>query len=156
MRLERHATVLLVDDVRRSTAYYRNALGFEVDLYDRHPDHYAYANRDGCHLHFGRFAGARVRPNSEAAPPDMFDAYIYVDDVDDLYAEFIRRGAELVHGPVEQGYGVQEFRVRDPDRCGSLVGNLVAQRWDEVVRGSVAEIKRIAEMRAARHRPGRA
>jgi hypothetical protein len=32
--------------------------------------------------------------------------------------------------------------------------DLVAQRWDEAVRESVAEIKRIAEMRAARHRPG--
>jgi hypothetical protein len=39
---------------------------------------------------------------------------------------------------------------------GRWWGDLVAQRWDEVVRGSVAEITRIAEMRAARHRPGQA
>lgn len=37
---------------------------------------------------------------------------------------------------------------------GRWWGNLVAERWEEVVRGSVAEITRIAEMRAARHRPG--
>lgn len=37
---------------------------------------------------------------------------------------------------------------------GRWWGDLVAQRWDEAVRGSVAEITRIAEMRAARHRPG--
>jgi catechol 2,3-dioxygenase-like lactoylglutathione lyase family enzyme len=30
--LEGHATVLLVADVRRSTDYYRDRLGFEVDL----------------------------------------------------------------------------------------------------------------------------
>lgn len=39
---------------------------------------------------------------------------------------------------------------------GRWWGDLVARRWDEAVRASVAEITRIAEMRAARHRPGRA
>jgi hypothetical protein len=37
---------------------------------------------------------------------------------------------------------------------GRWWGNLVAERWEEVVRGSVAEITRIVEKRAARHRPG--
>jgi hypothetical protein len=36
---------------------------------------------------------------------------------------------------------------------GRWWGDLVARRWDEAVRGSVAEITRIAEMRAAHHRP---
>ena len=39
---------------------------------------------------------------------------------------------------------------------GRWWGDLVARRWDEAVRASVAEITRIAEMRAARRRPGRA
>jgi hypothetical protein len=39
---------------------------------------------------------------------------------------------------------------------GQWWGDLVARRWDEAVRASVAEITRIAEMRAARRRPGRA
>jgi catechol 2,3-dioxygenase-like lactoylglutathione lyase family enzyme len=69
-----HATVLLVDDVRRAVDYYRDALGFEVHLYDRIPDHYGYAQRDGCHIHFACFGRAGPRPNSEAVPPDMFDA----------------------------------------------------------------------------------
>jgi hypothetical protein len=37
---------------------------------------------------------------------------------------------------------------------GRWWGDLVAQRWDEAVRGSIAEITRIAELRAAHHRPG--
>jgi hypothetical protein len=36
---------------------------------------------------------------------------------------------------------------------GRWWGGLVARRWDEAVQGSVAEITRIAEERAARHRP---
>lgn len=35
---------------------------------------------------------------------------------------------------------------------GHWWGDLVARRWDAAVRGSVAEITRVAEMRAARHR----
>jgi catechol 2,3-dioxygenase-like lactoylglutathione lyase family enzyme len=110
-----HATVLLVEDVRRATEYYRDALGFDVELYDRIPDHYGYARRDGCHVHFARFEGVSAQPNSDVVPPDMFDAYFWVDDVERMYADVVERGAEVVHGPVEQGYGLREFRVRDPD-----------------------------------------
>jgi catechol 2,3-dioxygenase-like lactoylglutathione lyase family enzyme len=115
MPLTGHATVLLVTDVRRSTDYYRDALGFEVEPYDQLPGHYGYARRDGCHVHFACFDGVGSRPNSEAVPPDMFDAYFWTDDVDGLYAELLERGAELVHEPIDQGYGLREFRARDPD-----------------------------------------
>jgi uncharacterized glyoxalase superfamily protein PhnB len=109
------ATVLLVDDVRRATGYYRDVLGFDIDLYRRLPDHYGYAKRDGCHIHFAHFDGAKPNPNSSAVPPDMFDIYLWVDDVDELFAELVGRGAEIVHDIVDQGYGQREFRVRDLD-----------------------------------------
>jgi catechol 2,3-dioxygenase-like lactoylglutathione lyase family enzyme len=114
LRLTGHATVLLVEDVRRAIDYYRDALGFDVAQYDRLPDHYGYASRDGCHVHFARFEGAPPRPNADVVPPDMFDAYFWVDDVDSLTEELAARGAELLHGPVDQGYGLREIRVRDP------------------------------------------
>lgn len=57
-----HATVLLVSNVRQATEYYRDALGFEVKLYDRIPDDYRYAERDGCHIHLACFpASSRAR-----------------------------------------------------------------------------------------------
>jgi hypothetical protein len=58
--------------------------------------------------------GTGPRPNCDVVPPDMFDAYFWVDDVDGLHAELLERGAELLHGPVEQGYGLREIRARDP------------------------------------------
>jgi hypothetical protein len=45
----------------------------------------------------------------------MFDVYFWVDDVDAIHAELVDRGADLLHGPVDQGYGLREFRVQDPD-----------------------------------------
>lgn len=108
------ATVLLVDDVGRAVEHYRDRLGFEASAWDVNPGHYAYASRGGCHLHFARFDGARPRPNHREAPPDMFDVYVYVDDVDALHEELAGRGADLLQGPVEQPYGLRELRVRDP------------------------------------------
>jgi catechol 2,3-dioxygenase-like lactoylglutathione lyase family enzyme len=113
--LTAHATVLLVDDVNRALGYYRDRLGFEVSNYECIPEHYGYATRDNCSVHFARWEGVAPRPNREAVPPDMFDLYIYVEDVDVLHAELVERGAEILQGPVEQGYGLREIRVRDPD-----------------------------------------
>ena len=115
MRLTGHATVLLVEDVARSVSYYAEPLGFETRAREVNPAHYGYASRDACQLHFARFEGARPRPNHAEAPPDMFDAYFWVDDVEALHAELVGRGADLLHGPVDQEYGQRELRVRDPD-----------------------------------------
>jgi uncharacterized glyoxalase superfamily protein PhnB len=113
--LSENAVVLLVEDVQLALDYYRDALGFEVAPYQQIPEHYGYARRDACCVHFACFKDAPRRlPNAEIVPPDMFDLYVYADDVDALHAEVLGRGADIVHGPVHQGYGTYEFRVRDP------------------------------------------
>jgi catechol 2,3-dioxygenase-like lactoylglutathione lyase family enzyme len=112
--LTAHATVLLVDDVQVAGDYYQDKLGFEVTYFDKNPRHYAYANRGEVWLHFACFPEAGPQPNSAAVPPDMFDIYIYVDDVDALHAELLGRGAEIMGIVTETGYGCREFRVRDP------------------------------------------
>jgi len=114
MGLEGHATVLLVDDVSRAAAYYRDRLGFEVTFFEKNPSHYAYASRDGVWLHFACFKDAPPRPNVEVVPPDMFDVYIYVDDLEELEKELGERGADVIQPPAATGYGMDEIRVRDP------------------------------------------
>jgi catechol 2,3-dioxygenase-like lactoylglutathione lyase family enzyme len=108
------APVLLVADVDATAEYYRDRLGFEVSFYERIPEHYAYAERDGCHVHFARFHGVAPRPNVEVVPPDMFDVYFWVDDVDAFYEELVSRGADVIQVPTDQGYGLRDIRVRDP------------------------------------------
>ena len=113
--LTAHATVLLVDDVQVAGDYYQDKLGFEVTYFDKNPSHYAYANRGEVWMHFACFPDAGPEPNSVAVPPDMFDAYVYVDDVDALHAELAERGAEIIGVVTDTDYGCREFRVRDPD-----------------------------------------
>ncbi len=114
MNVGHHATVLLVDHVGRALDYYRDKLGFEGHPWEVNPHHYGYASRGDTHVHFACFKDAGPRPNSEPVPPDMFDLYIYVDDVEALHEEFVRRGADLLGRPVDTEYGLREIRVRDP------------------------------------------
>jgi catechol 2,3-dioxygenase-like lactoylglutathione lyase family enzyme len=118
------ATVLLVRDVQRSVAYYRDKLGFEATLFDQNPEHYGYANRGEAWFHFARWEGVEPRPNAVAVPPDMFEAYLYLDDVTALHAELVERGADLLHGPEERPWARLEIRVRDPDGYVIAFGEL--------------------------------
>jgi catechol 2,3-dioxygenase-like lactoylglutathione lyase family enzyme len=109
-RLSGLAPVLVVPDVGAALAYYRNKLGFEGEAYQNEPGIYAFTRRDGCELHF---AAGEPRPNNEAVPPDLFDIYLWVDDVEGLYDELVFRGADVILEPTTQEYGMRELRVRD-------------------------------------------
>jgi uncharacterized glyoxalase superfamily protein PhnB len=125
--IEAAATVLLVEDVGRAADYYRDRLGFQVDAYDKLPEHYAYVRRDNCRIHLAYFEHAPRRlPNWELAPPDMFDVYVYVTDVDALHAELRERGADVILAPTVQGYGCYEIRVRDADGYVLAFGRVVS------------------------------
>jgi predicted enzyme related to lactoylglutathione lyase len=109
-----HAAVLLVEDVARALEYYRDKLGFDISHYEKLPEHYGYASRDDCHVHFASFHGVAPRPNHEVAPPDMFDIYFWVEDPDAFHSEVVERGADVIQMPFDQGYGLRDLRVRDP------------------------------------------
>jgi catechol 2,3-dioxygenase-like lactoylglutathione lyase family enzyme len=112
--IKSHATVLLVDDVARAFDYYTEKLGFEGYKWEQNPSHYAYVNRDNCWIHFACFSGVPPRPNSADVPPDMFDLYVYVEDVEALHEELRGRGADILFAPLDTEYGLREIRVRDP------------------------------------------
>jgi len=113
--IKSHATVLLVDEIDRAFDYYTEKLGFEGHKWERNPEHYAYVSRGDTYVHLACFGDVGARPNSEVVPPDMFDLYIYADDVVALHAEFVERGAEILNAPVLTEYGMHDFRVRDAD-----------------------------------------
>lgn len=88
-------------DVRAALAWFRDALGFEVEPYEG-GEHYGYARRGSVYFHL-------------AAPdPHLWTAYVYVDDVEALHAELAERGAEIVQPPTDKGYGLRDLLVRGP------------------------------------------
>jgi uncharacterized glyoxalase superfamily protein PhnB len=104
------APVLLAPDVRAALDYYRDVLGFEVEAYELVPEDYGYATRDGVSIHIAH--ADQCRPNSDLVA-DLFDVYLWVDDVEGVHDELAGRGANIVHPPIERPWGMREIRVRD-------------------------------------------
>lgn len=113
MRFTGHAPFLVVPDVAATLGYYRDVLGFDVETYQHDPDENGTATHDGCTIFFNR--GPEARPNSQLIEPDLFDVYFWVDDVDALHEELSRRSVNVLHGPIEQPWGMREIRLRDPN-----------------------------------------
>ncbi len=103
--------VLSVTDSRRAEDYYCKILGFEK-MFAYRPDPsrsdpcYLGVARDGVVLHLHSFKPERA---------GMTDAFLYVDDVDGFYAEFLARGATCQLPPTDQTWGTREMGIRDPD-----------------------------------------
>lgn len=112
-RLTGLAPVLVVPEVGETLAHYRDRLGFETEAWEPNPAAYGYARRDDCHIHFNQ--GEQARPNSEVVMPDLFDVYVWVDDVAALHAELQERGADLLHAPIERPWKMLEIRIQDPN-----------------------------------------
>ena len=92
------------DDVPAAVKHYRDVLGFDVN-YEQND--LGVMDRDEVRL----LLIARTLQHS-----GIGSASFYVRDVDALYSELVRSGADVQGEPVSQPWGLREFRVLDPDR----------------------------------------
>jgi predicted enzyme related to lactoylglutathione lyase len=110
------APYFLVDDVVSTANYYRDQLGFEYERFWGEPPAFCMVSRGGivimlsCHQKRGV-----MRPNRLADPEagDAWDAYIWVEDADALYAEFQSKVVKITRGICDQHYGCRDFDVED-------------------------------------------
>jgi predicted enzyme related to lactoylglutathione lyase len=106
--------VLLVAELDRSVAFYRDALGFDCEVYGDPPD-FAVARRDAAVILLALAAdGERLVPHWQIVDK-MVNAYIRVDDADAIYAEVQERGAPIDWTIYNAPHGFREFGVQDPD-----------------------------------------
>jgi predicted enzyme related to lactoylglutathione lyase len=106
--------VLLVSELERSVAYYRDQLGFECEVYGEPPD-FATATRDQATILLALCKEpARIVPNWQIVH-NIWNAYIRVDDVDSVYEEVQERGAGIDYTIYNAPHGFREFGVQDPD-----------------------------------------
>jgi uncharacterized glyoxalase superfamily protein PhnB len=105
---------LIVPDVVAAAEYFRDKLGFQIRGYWMDPPVFAIVSRDQVAVHIGKAdEGVQASPNQRRSM-DGLDAYIWVTELDALYAELQQRGANIVEGPVHRVYNCYEIVVEDP------------------------------------------
>ena len=116
-----------VPDVVVAAEYYRDKLGFQILGYFLDPPVYAIVRRDSVIIHFGR-----IETNAPSSPNTIrreegIDAYVWVNDVDVLYAEFQKRGVSIVELPAKRVYGCYEMVVEDNNGLRIAFGMNIAE-----------------------------
>ena len=101
--------VLAVRDLRTSTDYYVNVLGFRSIYND---GSWSFVQRDNFIVMLGEC------PNETPAREignHSYVAYLVVEGVDALYEEYRSRTVEMLSAPTTEPWGMREFGVRTID-----------------------------------------
>ena len=109
------APVLLVRDVVRSAAHYRDALGFSYDRLWGEPPDFVILRRDGLSLMLNQAPAHHPITPHWRVNRGMWNVYFWVSDADALLAEFRQRGARIDYGLSDKPYGMREFGLQDLD-----------------------------------------
>lgn len=109
------APYFIVDDVVTTANFYRDTLGFGYERFWGEPPCFVIIWRNGAHIMLSQPANpGSMRPNSTVDPEQtIWDAYIWIDNADALYAEFGQKGVTITQPICDQPYGCREFTIRD-------------------------------------------
>lgn len=126
-RLTASAPILLVKDVVKAAAHYRDQLGFtEVELFNDPPD-FCMASRDGLTVMLAQTPhAAHILPNWKIHGSTS-QIYFWVDDIDALYAEYQASGATIDFTLYTTPWGTREFGVQDIDGYDISFGQVIRQ-----------------------------
>ena len=105
---------LFTGDMQRSARFYGEQLGFEVRFLFGDPPVYAQFVRDAARLNM-RLVEAPVLDREAAEQHELLAAYLEVDDVEGLFAEYSARDVDFFRPLERKPWGLTGFIVRDPD-----------------------------------------
>ena len=110
------APQLFTGDVGRLAAWFASDLGFQLVFLAGDPPFYGQVERDGVRLNLRHVASPPIDPGLRLRE-ELLSAYLVVDDVEALHAEFSRHGVagELAVALAQPSY----FLVTTPD--GELI-----------------------------------
>ncbi|MFC5865389.1 VOC family protein [Acidicapsa dinghuensis] len=111
--IRRIAPQFFTTDIPRTLAYYEEKLGFACQGTWMDPPVYAIVARDGQAIHFRCAAPPTANPEKYA--DELLDAYLAVDDVEALHAEYASRGVEFARELGDTPWGAREFVAKDYD-----------------------------------------
>ncbi len=110
-RLVDSRCVLAVRNLKESTQFYIDVLGFRRDFGDG-SDGWSFLSRDNFQVMLGECPDEK--PASELGDHSYF-VYLTVEGLDQLHKELSARGAEVISGPENEPWGLREFSIRTPD-----------------------------------------
>jgi uncharacterized glyoxalase superfamily protein PhnB len=109
---------LFVQDIDRSTSFYRDALGFSVKqtVPDAAPFVFVWLERDGVAVFLNDPKAAdHDYPDASRRPPGgTATMFFIVEDVDAFHAA-VARQVRVIMPLKTQFYGMREFAIEDPD-----------------------------------------
>jgi predicted enzyme related to lactoylglutathione lyase len=109
------APYFLVDDVVTTANFYRDQLGFHYDRFWGEPPAFCMVQRGGIVIMLSQTEEpGSICPNSKVGRDGgAWDAYIWIDSADDLYAEFKSKGVAIAREICDQVYGCRDFEIND-------------------------------------------
>ena len=111
-KVVRSATYLVVPDVTAAAEYYRDVLGFAIELAPTDEYWFAIVTRGAASVMLRYVEDpSRIVPNE--AQGGTWDLFLWVDDVDALHEEMQVRRAAIVYPPELRPYALKEMAVRD-------------------------------------------
>lgn len=117
--------LLLVHDLGRSLAFYRDQLGFELADAAKAGERIVW-----CRLQRGGAALMLQQAEAEDGPPEGrgrgVSIYFICDDAEELYREFTTYGLELA-APTIAYYGMKQLFVPEPDGYSICFESLVRE-----------------------------
>jgi len=117
LRLTRAVPVISVASVEAAAGFFKNTLGFSIDFLHGEPPFYGSVSRDGACVHL-KFVHEPVLTVGAQDRDGFIVAFIQVENVKALYAEYLAAGAGFDQKLKKQAWGGRDFIVRDPDGNG--------------------------------------
>jgi predicted enzyme related to lactoylglutathione lyase len=123
------APYFIVDDVISTANFYRDKLGFAYVRFWNEPPSFCMVSRNGVIIMLAQQGqSGAMRPNRMVDPEgEAWDAYVWIDDVDGLSAEFKSKGVKITREVCTQVYGCRDFDVEDCNGYRLCFGQALAR-----------------------------
>lgn len=118
------APVLLVKNVQKTAEYFHDKIGFHVDLFGD-PVNFCIAHRDGIRIMFAQCENMEKHLPNWKLVEKMWDAYFWVDNIDELYDQLQKSGAIIDYSIYNAPHGVREFGIQDLDEHDIAFGQVI-------------------------------
>jgi uncharacterized glyoxalase superfamily protein PhnB len=127
LKLRSAVPVFLVGDIASTMEWYQRHLEFEVHTFpDRAPYAFCVLINGGVEIMLQALAGYEKRRDFERRVGGVWDAYLRVDGVVELYEAMSRADDVKMLEPIKrQSYGDTEFVVEDPNGYVLVFGEQV-------------------------------